>query len=352
MKKENYNVIGVMSGTSLDGIDLVNVYFEKKDEWSFSVRSSKTVSYEENLRKRLKNAIHLNTSDLQKLDEEYTVFLAEIICGFIKEKQIETIDFVASHGHTVFHKPDEGQTYQIGNLPFIAEKVGEKVVCDFRVEDVELGGQGAPLVPIGDKLLFSEYNYCLNLGGFANVSVEKDGVYKAFDICAVNNVLNHYVSKLGFDYDDGGKIAASGNINEELLEELNSLAFYKKPYPKSLGIEWVESDVLPLIDSYKISEKDILRTYIAHTAFQVAQVLEPTARVLVTGGGAYNTFFIEQLKTLSDAEIILPNNNTIEFKEAIIFGLLGVLKVRDEVNCMKSITGASKDHSSGKIYNP
>ena len=161
MKKENYNVIGVMSGTSLDGIDLVNVYFEKKDEWSFSVRSSKTVSYEENLRKRLKNAIHLNTSDLQKLDEEYTVFLAEIICGFIKEKQIETIDFVASHGHTVFHKPDEGQTYQIGNLPFIAEKVGEKVVCDFRVEDVELGGQGAPLVPIGDKLLFSEYNYCL-----------------------------------------------------------------------------------------------------------------------------------------------------------------------------------------------
>lgn len=352
MKQENYNVIGVMSGTSLDGIDLVNIRFTYKKNWTFEVINAETYGYSADWKRTLKNAIHIDKEALKDLDERYTIFLAEIINKFIQKNNIKEIDFVASHGHTIFHKPEIGETYQIGNMPFIAEKLSNKVICDFRVQDVKLGGQGAPLVPIGDKLLFSDYDYCLNLGGFANVSVMDDGVYRAFDICAVNNVLNHYVHQLGFDYDDGGKIASSGNLNSELLEELNSLPFYKKTFPKSLGIEWVESDVLPIIDGYKIAPEDILRTYVEHSAYQTAAVLKKSSSVLVTGGGAYNTFFIDKLKAFSGTDIFLPENEIIEFKEAIIFGLLGVLKDRGEVNCLKAITGASKDHSSGKIYNP
>ncbi|MEL4308079.1 anhydro-N-acetylmuramic acid kinase [Joostella sp. CR20] len=352
MKKQYYNVIGVMSGTSLDGIDLVYVHFEKDEKWSFSVMCSETVSYGEEWRLKLKEAIHFSAEKIQELDDSYTEFLATVINQFIIENKISDIDFVASHGHTIFHKPELGETLQIGNLSKIAKLIGKKVICDFRVDDVKLGGQGAPLVPIGDKLLFPSYNYCLNLGGFANVSVDENNSYVAFDICAVNTVLNHYVSKLGFDYDDGGNIAASGEVDDALLSKLNTLPFYKLNAPKSLGIEWVASEVFPIIDAANLSEKTILRTYVEHAAVQIAKVLNPEAKVLVTGGGAYNTFFINRLKSLTMATIVIPTDAIVAFKEAIIFGFLGVLKDRNEVNCLKSITGASKDHSSGKIYNP
>ncbi|QLE01565.1 anhydro-N-acetylmuramic acid kinase [Galbibacter sp. BG1] len=353
MKIENYNVIGVMSGTSLDGIDLVYVNFSKDGKWSFLVKNSETVGYIEKWRGILKKATHLNEVELAQLDKEYTVFLAEVIKGFKLKNNLQEIDFVASHGHTVFHKPDQGETYQIGNLPILADLLGEKVICDFRVEDVALGGQGAPLVPIGDQLLFGEYDYCLNLGGFANISFDDSGVRKAFDICAVNTVLNHYVAKLDLDFDDGGKMASKGAVHDGLLKELNALEFYKKPFPKSLGIEWVESKVFPLIDSYnKLQVVDILRTYVEHVAQQIGAVVELPSNILITGGGAYNTFLIKRLKALTDAILIIPNKNVVEFKEAVIFALLGVLRERNEVNCLKSITGASKDHSSGKIYLP
>ncbi|MCX2679655.1 anhydro-N-acetylmuramic acid kinase [Galbibacter sp. EGI 63066] len=352
MKKNYYNVVGVMSGTSLDGIDLVNVRFENKASWSFDVICCETIPYNDQWRNRLKNAIHLSQEALEKLDKEYTIYLADVISDFISKNNLSDIDFVASHGHTVFHEPEKGITYQIGNLPCISEKTGKTVVCDFRVDDVKLGGQGAPLVPVGDKLLFAEYDFCLNIGGFANVSTKIGDEYKAFDICAANNVLNHYVATLGFEYDDGGKIASTGEVNNALLDKLNDLPFYKKPYPKSLGIEWVEQEVLPMIDAAQASVEAVLRTYVEHIAIQIAAVLKPSAKVLVTGGGAYNNLLMQRLKDLSKADIVIPEKAIIEFKEAIIFGFLGVLKMRNEVNCLKSITGSSKDHSSGKIYKP
>jgi anhydro-N-acetylmuramic acid kinase len=245
-------------------------------------------------------------------------------------------------------------TYQIGNMPHLAVLLGQTVVCDFRVQDVALGGQGAPLVPIGDKLLFSDYDFCLNLGGFANISTDNDTDRIAYDVCPVNIVLNRYVEQLGLNYDDEGKIASTGTINEELLEKLNDLEFYKANYPKSLGLEWVDKNIFPLIDAFQLEIQDVLKTFVEHIAVQLASEINKKshASVLVTGGGVYNTYLMNRLEAYSKNEIMIPSKAIIEFKEALIFGFLGVLKLRNEVNCLKSVTGASQNHCSGKIYLP
>ncbi|MDW5290451.1 anhydro-N-acetylmuramic acid kinase [Formosa sp. PL04] len=352
MIKNNFKVIGVMSGTSLDGVDIIYAHFKCSTVWEFSIIESETIPYEEDWLTRLKQLVTLTKEELSKIDEDYTLYLANLIQQFIEKYNIKDIDAVCSHGHTAQHDPEHGFTYQIGNLPKLATTLKQDVICDFRVQDVALGGQGAPLVPIGDALLFSDYDFCLNLGGFANVSTEIAGKRIAFDVCPVNIVLNHYTQTIGFDYDDGGKLAATGLVNPELLHQLNALPFYKANYPKSLGLEWVVKSVFPLIDSQELEVQDILRTFVEHVAIQIATILPVSkpATLLITGGGAYNSFLIERLKTLSTCEITIPNAALIEYKEALIFGLLGVLKLKGEINCLKSVTGASKDHSTGVIY--
>ena len=352
MLKNSYNVIGVMSGTSLDGIDLAYITFTHNKKWEFTIHKAETVKYSHKWLKKLKSLVALSISELKVLDDDYTTHLSEIIKKFIAKHNITTLDAVCSHGHTALHRPENRLTYQIGNLPKIALITKQKVVCDFRVEDVELGGQGAPLVPIGDRLLFSEYDFCLNLGGFANISSEIDNERIAYDICPVNIVLNHYVNKLDLDYDDKGKIGSSGEINIELLNDLNSLEFYKKEHPKSLGLEWVKTEIFPLVNSYNLQVNDILRTLIEHTSIQITKEINKKSNVtvLITGGGVYNDFLIKSIKDKTKNEIVIPNQLIIEFKEALIFGFLGVLKLRDEVNCLSSVTGAFKNHSSGKIY--
>jgi len=350
MKKNEYHVVGVMSGTSLDGIDLVEVKFVLDGSWQFEIISAETVAYSTMWFERLKGLVTCTLDDLRQIDADYTLLLAEVINRFIVKHDIKNIDAVCSHGHTALHRPENQLTYQIGNLPVLAKLLDETVVCDFRVADVELGGQGAPLVPIGDRLLFSEYDFCLNLGGFANISTEINNERIAYDICPVNIVLNKYAQKLGVNYDDGGKIAASGAYLTSLGEALNHLAFYKERPPKSLGLEWVNTNVFPLIETSQGSDKDVLRTYSDHIAKQISSVITPNAKVLVTGGGAYNRYIISNIERLSQAEMVIPNSDLIEFKEALIFGFLGVLKLRDEVNCLQSVTGALKSHSSGVIY--
>ena len=262
------------------------------------------------------------------------------------------MDAVCSHGHTILHQPQNGFTLQIGNLPEIANHCNQTVVCDFRVQDILLGGQGAPLVPIGDRILFSEYDFCLNLGGFSNVSFEQNDTRIAFDISPVNTVLNFYANKLGFDYDNKGQIASSGKLNSDLLNELNALEYYKKQFPKSLGFEFVKETVLPLIEQYNIPIEDKLNTLIEHITFQIAVALpNKKGKLLATGGGSYNDFLIERLKFwLPQLEIIIPDKKTIEFKEALIFALLGVLKLRNEINVLASVTGAKQNHTSGVVY--
>ena len=344
-----------MSGTSLDGTDLAHITLTcATGGWSFKIHEAETVAYSNEWVSRLKAAIDFDTAQLQQLNEDYTVLLAGIINRFITAHAIDKIDAVCSHGHTILHRPQDGITLQIGNLPNLAQQIQQIVVCDFRVQDVALGGQGAPLVPIGDRLLFADYAYCLNLGGFSNISFEENGNRLAFDICPVNTVLNLYANQLGFDYDDGGRIAQSGKLVTGLLEELDALDFYSAPYPKSLGFEFVKQTILPLISKYTANSQDILHTFTVHVAKQIANVIKQknvNGSLLITGGGAYNTFLIDTLQQLlPQTKIAVPDDKTIQFKEALIFALLGVLRLRGEVNVLGSVTGAVKNHSSGKIY--
>lgn len=353
MLKESYTVIGVMSGTSLDGIDLAHINFTvSKGKWQYEILESETVSYSDDWLNKLRTAVDFSKAELKQLNQDYTILLGNIIKDFINKYKITHLDAVCSHGHTVLHQPQNGYTLQIGNLKEMAKIVGETIVCDFRIQDVKLGGQGAPLVPIGDRILFSEYDYCLNLGGFSNVSFEQDGKRIAFDISPVNTVLNFYANKLGLAYDDKGNIARSGETDMTLLEELDNLSYYQKPYPKSLGFEFVKSIVLPLMESYDISLEDKMHTFIKHIAKQTAFALpERKGKMLVTGGGAYNTFLLESMQDyLPELALIVPDAKTLEYKEALIFGLLGVLKLRKEINVLSSVTGAKKDHSSGSVF--
>lgn len=350
--KNCYKVIGVMSGTSLDGIDLMEVSFHRTDAgaWSFELGNNATIAYSSSWKQRLQDGVDFSEGRLQRLNEEYTHLLAGVISEFIHENNIVHLDAVCSHGHTILHQPNEGRTLQIGNLKEIANLIGQRVVCDFRVQDVALGGQGAPLVPIGDTLLFGDYDYCLNLGGFANVSMQKDEHRIAYDICPVNIVLNKYAERLGFAYDDSGNIARSGAFSLSTGAALDAIPYYKSKPPKSLGLEWVQKNIFPLLDGPRIDEKNILRTFTHHAGLQIARQFRKGAKVLVTGGGAYNAFLLERIRYHKDVELIIPEKELVEFKEAIIFGFLGVLRLRDEKNCLASVTGASHDHSSGMIY--
>ncbi|WP_435264102.1 anhydro-N-acetylmuramic acid kinase [Tenacibaculum sp. nBUS_03] len=352
MLEDTYRVIGLMSGTSLDGIDLVYVEFEKSNYQEFEILFSETIAYSKIWRERLEKAIFLSNEKLIKLDILYGNFLGIVVNKFIVDKGIKKIDFIASHGHTVLHQPDKGYTLQIGNGQLIANITQQKVICDFRSQDVKYGGQGAPLVPIGDKLLFSNYDYCVNLGGFANVSFEKHCKRLAFDICPVNIVLNSYTRKIGLEYDNGGELASSGMINKELLETLNNLPFYQADAPKSLGLEWVREFVFPLIDEKEKDIPSILRTFIEHVAIQVSSVVKESSKTLYTGGGVFNTFLIEQIKFHTNQRVALPKKELVDYKEALVFAFLGLLRVENQVNCLASVTGAVKDHSSGEIFYP
>ena len=354
MIKPNYKVIGVMSGTSIDGIDLVYASFDVGCGWQFKIIFAETFPYDKHWTKKLKELVLMPESELINTDKAYTEYLANTINRFIHKYKISGFDAICSHGHTALHQPENKLTYQIGNLPGLATLLQQTVVCDFRVQDVRLGGQGAPLVPIGDALLFSEFDFCLNLGGFANISTVINNKRIAYDICPVNIVLNHYVNQLGFDFDESGRIASTGTLNKNLLNQLNNLDFYQEPYPKSLGLEWVYKNSIPVIDSFKLETKDVLRTFVEHIAVQISKEInhKSNASVLMTGGGVYHKLLIDILKTKTGNTIVIPEKTVVEFKEALIFAFLGVLKLRGEVNCLQSVTGAQCNHSSGAVFYP
>ncbi len=344
--------IGLMSGTSLDGIDLVYVKFLKNSYKNFKILASETVAYSLEWKQMLQNGIHFSSEELLQLDISYGKHLGAVLNNFIHNYKIETLDFIASHGHTILHQPEKGITLQVGSGKEIAKITKQKVVCDFRTQDVKLGGQGAPLVPIGDELLFSEFDFCLNLGGFSNVSFNKNNQRVAFDICPVNIVLNFYANKIGLEYDASGKIASEGKLNQELLDALNSLDFYSRKPPKSLGLEWVQKEIFPLINKFEVDVSSVLRTFVEHVAIQIAKIIKDSKAVLITGGGVYNSFLMERLKCYTNVKVVESSDALINYKEALIFAFLGVLKIDNQVNCLQSVTGASKNHSSGVIFLP
>jgi anhydro-N-acetylmuramic acid kinase len=352
MKK--YNTLGIMSGTSLDGVDIAYCVFqEKANKWNFEIVKAQTFDYDKIWKEKL-SLLHLKDAySFVKTHSEYGHFLGDLVNNFLASNKLKP-DFIASHGHTIFHRPEEKITFQIGDGVAIAAKTKLTVICDFRSLDVKLGGQGAPLVPIGDKLLFSQYDYCLNLGGFANISFDNELNERiAFDICPLNIVLNKIASELNLSFDDKGKIAKSGNLNPQLLSELDDLNFYKQKNPKSLGKEWVIKYFEPVLKKFKIPPADKLRTVSEHFAIQISKAISHTKskKLLISGGGAYNDFMISRIKAQTNHRIHIPERTIIDFKEAMIFAFLGVLKMRGEINCLKSVTGASKDNSGGVIFN-
>ena len=345
----SYSAIGLMSGTSLDGLDICHVKLSKSENWSFEILATETISYKENWKLKLQNANQLSAEDLLALDKEFGFFLGEKTQEFILKQNISELDVIASHGHTVFHQPHRKFTLQIGDGRAIKIITNKTVVYDFRSQDVLMGGNGAPLVPIGDELLFSEFDACLNLGGFSNISLKKNEERIAFDISPVNVVLNFFAEKLGKNYDENGDFAKNGNINLAILEQLNALNFYKKQHPKSLGIEFVNAEIFPLLNNEM--PENVLATFTEHIAIQISKVFNENQlkKVLVTGGGAFNAYLIEKLNEKTTSEIIIPDEKIINFKEALIFALMGVLRMNNEANVLCSATGSSANHSSGII---
>lgn len=350
MENQDFFAIGLMSGTSLDGLDICYSKFTKRNsDWSFEILKCETITYDFDLENSLKNAINLSSEKLLELNSEYGFYLGEKTQEFILKNRIHELDLIASHGHTVFHQPKNKFTLQIGDGRAIKIKTNKTVAYDFRSQDVLLGGNGAPLVPIGDELLFSEFDACLNLGGFSNISLKRDGKRIAFDICPVNIILNDLALKLGKKYDENGDLSRSGIIDYELLNELNQLKFYEEKAPKSLGIEWVNAKVSALIKNQK--SEDLLATFTEHSAVQIAKILDEfeIKNVLITGGGTYNSYLIEKIKAKTKTEIQIPAGEIIEYKEALIFAFMGVLRSLNLNNVLSSATGSLTDHSSGLI---
>lgn len=348
-KQEKYHVVGLMSGTSLDGLDIAYVEFELKEKWYFKLGKCQTIPYTEQWRNHLSNLHKQSNVKIKQKDIEYGLYLGDLAQKFIKKNKLQ-VDFICSHGHTIFHQPENNYTLQIGDGQSISSQCQKTVICDFRSLDVSLGGQGAPLVPIGDHLLFEDYNYCLNLGGFSNISCKSNNNIIAYDICPVNIVLNFLAQNLGYTYDKNGEIAQSGNKIDSLFTQLNQLPYYEEKGPKSLGNEWVEKYIQPLFNEYS-SIPDLLHTFTEHVAFQIGKNLQEGS-CLVTGGGAFNNYLIKRLKCHTKTNMFLPDKNIIEFKEALIFAFLGVLRHRNEVNCLSSVTGAKFNCSGGVIFTP
>ena len=353
--KSVYDVIGIMSGTSLDGLDVAYVRFMKEGSWSFELIESESFAFDETMAGRLRDSVRLNALELKQLDNDFGRWTGTIARKFIRKNNLKPM-LIVSHGHTVFHQPERGITWQIGDGYRIMNETGVTTICDLRSLDVSLGGQGAPLVPVGDRLLFGEYDFCLNLGGFSNISFEKDGMRIAFDISPVNTVLNRLSLRLGHPYDKNGILAQSGRLDSALLQKLNALDYYRQPPPKSLGIEWANEHVMPLLAGEDVP--GLLHTFCHHIAEQIVNVTQKwsfshgTPTMLVTGGGAKNLFLMDLLEKKSNGrlKIAVPDEKLVDFKEAIIFAFLGLLRYCGENNCLSSVTGAARDSSGGLIY--
>jgi anhydro-N-acetylmuramic acid kinase len=360
-----YRAIGIMSGSSLDGLDIAFVEFhESSGNWQYEIKAADCYPYSEEWVKKLRGAIHLNALDYQLLHTEYGHYIGSQVNEFIAQHNLQyQVQLIASHGHTTFHDPAQRMTGQLGDGAAIAAVTGINVVSDLRAMDIALGGQGAPIVPIGEKLLLGNYAFFLNLGGIANISYNHPEKYIAFDVCPANRVMNMLAHDAGKPYDDGGQIAASGTLHPNLLKLLNELEYYQRPYPKSLANDFGTDVLYPLMKSSGVPVADALRTIVEHLAAQigatVAELLStykpetPNHKLLVSGGGAHNTFLMERLQAVlqpAGVELVVPEKNIIDFKEALIMALIGVLRWREENNVLASVTGASRSSIGGAVW--
>jgi len=367
-----YNVIGLMSGSSLDGLDIAFVEFtETAGSWSYKIQCAACLKYEEEWIERLKNAINLPALDYQVLHSEYGRFLGEKVNEFIEEFNLHhKVNLIASHGHTTFHLPEKKMTHQLGDGAAIAAVTALPVVSDLRAMDVALGGQGAPIVPLGEKLLFPGYRYFLNIGGIANISVHSKPTNNenishgndeviAYDICAANRVLNMLAAENNKEYDKDGILASQGTVNEDLLQKINSLQYFSLHYPKSLPNSFGTDIVFSLIKEFGLSTEDALATFVEHIAIQIKKALENyfsnsvMQQLVITGGGALNKFLVRRIERhlqQINFEIFVPEEEVIIYKEALIMALLGTLRWREQYTVLSSVTGAGRNSIGGALW--
>lgn len=358
-----YRVIGIMSGSSLDGLDMAFAEFEEsRGKWSFEIKAASCRQYNNEWLQKLQNAAGLSAYEYFLLHAAYGKYIGGQVNKFIEEYDLyHKVQLIASHGHTTFHAPSLAMTAQLGDGAAIAAATEINVVSDLRAIDVAFGGQGAPIVPIGEKLLFNGYTFYLNLGGIANLSYKSHNNYIAFDVCAANRVMNMLAKAGGKEYDEGGAMAAAGKVYFPLLTRLNALTYYSLPYPKSLANEFGTGLVFPVVQEFDIPDADKLRTYTEHVVMQIAGSIEKLTanddirktRLLVTGGGSFNTFLVHRLAealTPLEIELIVPDATIINFKEALIMGLIGVLRWREEYNVLQTVTGARRSSIGGAVW--
>jgi len=355
-----YKAIGIMSGSSLDGLDIAYVNLQETGgKWNYEIVVAACYTYSAELKKELLHATQLSALDYQLLHTAYGHYIGEQVNQFIEANGLHRkIDLIASHGHTSFHLPQQKMTAQLGDGAAIAAITNLPVINDLRALDIAYGGQGAPLVPIGEKLLFSEYDYFLNIGGIANITAKNAVGYIAFDVCPANKVLNMLAEERQVEYDAEGRMASLGSIDKNLLDELNGLAYYQQSFPKSLANSFGTEVVHAIIKKSGLVIEDALRTYVEHIAMQVSKALEtagalPNTKLLITGGGAFNLLLVERLDDLLKKqliELIVPDAKLVEYKEALIMALIGVLRWREEPNVLSSVTGASQNSIGGSLW--
>lgn len=346
------SIAGVMSGTSLDGLDIAVCNFKfLNNKFNFNILQAETIQYDEYWIKRLSKAHTFSARDFLLLNNEFGRFIGKTVKDF-SEKVNLNIDWIASHGHTIMHEPDNLMTVQIGNGASILAESNIPCVTDFRNLDVCLGGQGAPLVPFGDFHLFNDYEACLNIGGFSNITVLSQQEPLAFDVCPANILLNHYSRKLGFAFDFDGQIAETGNINANLLIDLNQIECFNLFPRKSMSREWIEIIINEIIEPNNLEIKDILRTLVEFISIQIVKVVNyyKIDNVLLSGGGAHNSFLVNNLMQNSSVNFVVPDQKIIDFKEALIFAFLGFMRINNLNNVFSSITGASMNTCSGIIW--
>ena len=352
-----------MSGSSLDGLDIAFTHFqENAGKWNFEIIKTACYKYDVAWTNKLQSAHSLHALQYQLLHTEYGHYIGQQVNNFIEENNFHyQVQLIASHGHTIFHLPEKKMTAQLGDGASIAAETGINTVSDLRSMDLALGGQGAPIVPIGEQLLLGDHDFFLNLGGIANLSFNNNGKFFAFDVCAANRVLNILANETGKEYDEDGLMASSGKINEELLIKLNALEYYNKPYPKSLSNSFGTEIIFPLIKNSDCSIQDSLRTYVEHIAMQIKNAIELFLNspftihhsLFSTGGGAHNKFLINRLKEIVEPlniSIVIPEKNIVDFKEAIIMAFIGVLRWREENNILASVTGAVRNSIGGAVW--
>lgn len=349
--QNNARILGVMSGSSLDGIDLALCHFRRDGEhWAFQVEAANTAAYDAAMRERLLRATGADGLELARLHRDIGIAIGTACHDFLQGRHA---DLIASHGHTIFHQPDKGLTLQVGSGAHIAALSGVATACDFRTLDVALGGQGAPLVPFGERYLFPEHKAFVNLGGIANVAIHGAEKTIGYDICPCNQALDLLSAEAGMAYDAGGELARSGTVDPELLARLDALPFYHQAPPRSLGREWFDEQMKPLIQG-RSPVRDRLCTVVEHIAGLVARELDRSGAetALFTGGGAHNSFLIERIGVLGRVRPEQPSKELIDYKEAVIFAFLGLMRLRGEVNVLASVTGASRDSIGGALYRP